>query len=170
MIQKLEDEHHSVVTAMRTEAARREERSKARIIDLERELTVRDSRMADSQTARDTEVADLRGHVALLEAKVRSTLEERAEEIGELARSITELVTKQQEMQTHVYELQPVADRVPMLQAAVEEKDVTLSERERQLELRERELGNMRDDIEAIASRPVAGPVFRLLIKGKLRI
>jgi len=49
-----------------------------------------------------------------------------------------------------------------MLQAAVEEKDASLSERER-------ELGNMRQDIDAIASRPVTGPVFRLLTKGKLR-
>jgi hypothetical protein len=30
-------------------------------------------------------------------------------------------------------------------------------------------LTGIQEDIEAIASRPVAGPVFRLLIKGKLR-
>jgi hypothetical protein len=57
-----------------------------------------------------------------------------------------------------------------MLQAAVEEKDATLSDRERELQLREHELGNVRDDIEAIASRPMTGPVFRLLTRGKLRI
>jgi hypothetical protein len=56
-----------------------------------------------------------------------------------------------------------------MLQAAVEEKDASLSDREQALEDRERELGNMRSDIETIASRPVTGPVFRLLTKGKLR-
>jgi excisionase family DNA binding protein len=134
------------------------EASKARIIDLERELTVRDSRNADMQS----DVSDSRGQVAVLEAKVRSTLEERAEEIGGLAREIAGLVKTQQDMQTRVYELEPVASQVPMLQAAVEEKDASLSERER-------ELGNMRQDIETIASRPVTGPVFRLLTKGKLR-
>jgi hypothetical protein len=57
-----------------------------------------------------------------------------------------------------------------MLQAAVEEKDASLSEREQTLQDRDRELGNMRQDIETIASRPVTGPVFRLLTKGKLRL
>jgi hypothetical protein len=164
---------HGEVERREAGAAQREERAKARIIDLERELTVQgsriadmqtahDSRIADMQAARETEVSDLRGQVAILEAKVRETLEERAEEIGRLATSITELVGKQQEMQTRVYELEPVADQVPMLQAAVEEKGASLSERER-------ELGAMRKDIETIASRPVTGPVFRLLTKGKLR-
>jgi chromosome segregation ATPase len=147
--QQLSD-YESRVAELRQELVQRVELAKARQIDLERELTVREST-----------ITDLRGQVAILEAKVRETLEERAEEIGKLATSITELVGKQQEMQTRVYELEPVADQVPMLQAAVEEKDATLSERER-------ELGNVRDDIEAIASRPVTGPVFRLLTKGKL--
>jgi len=159
------------------EAGEREERSKARIIDLERAATVRESRIADMDAAHAdllaahaSEVADLRGQVAILEAKVRETLEERAEENGQLANRIADLVTAQQEMQTRVYELEPVANQVPMLQAAVEEKDATLSERERELELREHELSNVRDDIEAIASRPVTGGVFRLLTKGKLRV
>ncbi len=134
------------------------EASKARVIDLERELTVRDSRIADMQS----DVSDLRGQAAALEAKVRSTLEERAEENGQLANRIADLVAAHTEVQSRVVELQPVAEQVPMLQAAVEEKDASLSERER-------ELGNMRDDIDAIASRPVTGPVFRLLVKGRLR-
>jgi excisionase family DNA binding protein len=142
--------------------ARREEQALGRAIDLDRAVEIRDSRVADMETAHAEEVSDLRGQVAILEAKVREVLEDRAEEIGKLATNITELVAKQQEMQTRVYELQPVAEQVPMLQAAVEEKDASLSERER-------ELGNMRNDIEAIASRPVTGPVFRLLTKGKLR-
>ena len=150
--------------------ARREEQALGRAIDLERALVVRDSRIADIETAHAGEVSDLRGQVATLEAKVREVLEARAEEIGELAKNITELVGKQQEMQTRVYELEPVASQVPMLQAAVEEKDASLSDRERELQLREHELGNMKDDIEAIANRPVAGPVFRLLTKGKLRV
>ena len=149
------DEAHAVSReeAARREAAsaQREELSKARIIDLERELTMRDSRMAD-----------LSEQNQVLEAKVRETLEERAEENGQLANRIADLVAAHTEMQSRVVELQPVADRVPMLQAAVEEKDASLSERDR-------ELGNMRQDIEAIASRPVTGPVFRLLTKGKLR-
>jgi excisionase family DNA binding protein len=149
--------------------ARREEQVLGRAIDLERAVVMRDSRISDMETAHAGEVSDLRGQVAALEAKVREVLEERAEEIGELAKNITELVGKQQEMQTRVYELEPVASQVPMLQAAVEEKDATLSERERQLEVREHELGQVREDIDAIASRPVTGPVFRLLTKGKLR-
>jgi chromosome segregation ATPase len=140
----------------------REELAKARIIDLERELTMRDSRFTDLQSERDTEVSELRGQIAVLESKVRSTLEERAEELGGLAREIAGLVKTQQDMQTRVYELEPVANQVPMLEAAVEEKDASLTEREH-------ELGNMRDDIDAIASRPVTGPVFRLLVKGRLR-
>jgi len=157
---------------MRSEAGLREERSKARIIDLERELTVRDSRMADMQDARESDVAELRGQVAVLEAKVRETLEERAEESGQLANRIADLVTAHQEMHARVIELQPVAEQVPMLQAAVEEKDAalterdaTLSEREKALADRERELGSIRSDIDAIASRPVAGPVFRLITR-----
>jgi len=147
----------------------REELSKARIIDLERELTMRDSRTADLQAKQDTEVSDLRGQIAVLEAKVRSTLEERAEENGQLANRIADLVAAHTEVQSRVVELQPVAEQVPMLQAAVEEKDATLSQREQALQDTEQELGNMRQDIDAIASRPVTGPVFRLLTKGRLR-
>ena len=159
------------------EAGLREERSKARIIDLERELTVRDSRMADLQAKQESEVTELRGQVAILEAKVREilekgqdTLEKGQDEALQLANRIADLVDRQQEAEARIHELQPAAEQVPMLQAAVEEKDATLSERERELQLRERELANMKDGIEAIASRPVAGPVFRLLTKGKLRV
>jgi excisionase family DNA binding protein len=153
-----------------TEAARREERSKARIIDLERELTVRDSRVADVETAHAAEVSDLRGQVAVLEAKVRETLEAHTEKLGDLASDIAELANAKAQMELRVYELEPVANQVPALQAAVEEKDASLSDRERELELREHELNNVREDIEAIASRPVTGSVFRLLTKKRLRI
>jgi len=162
------------------EAGLREERSKARIIDLERELTVRDSRMTDMQThvaalrdqrdkqvadmqdAHGAEVAKLRGQVAVLEAKVREVLEDGKSEAVRLADRIADLVVAQQDMHARVIELQPVAERVPQLQAAVEETTAALTERER-------ELGNIRNDIGAISSRPVTGPVFRLLTKGKLR-
>ena len=157
------------VRHVQQEMGLRIEASKARVVDLERAATVRESRIVDMESTHADDVAELRGQVAILEAKVREVLEARAEEIGELAKNITELVGKQQEMQTRVYELEPVASQVPMLQAAVEEKDATLSDRERELQLREHELGQVREDIEAIASRPVAGPVFRLLTKGKLR-
>jgi excisionase family DNA binding protein len=157
-------------------SARREELSKVRIIDLERELTVRDSLRVDLQAKQEAEVTDLREQVAVLEAKVREVLEERAEENGQLANRIADLVAAHTEMQSRVVELQPVAEQVPMLQAAVEEKDAalterdaTLTDREQALSDRERELGDMRADIETIASRPVTGPVFRLLTRGKLR-
>ena len=159
-----------------TEAGLREERSKARIIDLERELTVRDSRIADLQAKQEAEVSELRGQVAVLEAKVREVLEKGQDilekgqdEALQLANRIADLVDRQQEAEARIHELAPVAEQVPMLQAAVEEKDATLSERERALQDREQELGNMRQDIDAIASRPVTGPVFRLLTKGRLR-
>jgi excisionase family DNA binding protein len=145
------------------------EASKARVIDLERELTMRDSRFADMQSERDTEVSDLRGQIAVLEAKVRSTLEERAEENGQLANRIADLVAAHTEVQSRVYELEPVADQVPMLQAAVDEKDAALTEREQTLSDRERELGKIHADIDAIAGKRVTGPVFRLLVKGRLR-
>jgi len=149
--------------------ARREEQVLGRAIDLERALVMRDSRIADMETAHAREVSDLRGQVAVLEAKVRETLEAHTEKLGDLASDIAELANAKAQMELRVYELEPVASQVPMLQAAVEEKDATLSERERQLEVREHELGQVREDIDAIASRPVTGPVFRLLTKGKLR-
>jgi excisionase family DNA binding protein len=146
------------------------EASKARVVDLERAATVRESRIVDMEaTHADVlathvgEVADLRGQVAVLEAKVRETLEAHTEKLGDLASDIAELANSKAQMELRVYELEPVANQVPMLEAAVEETEAALSDRERQL-------GNMKDDIEAIASRPVAGPVFRLLTRGKLRV
>ncbi len=156
------DEVRHEAARRETEAGVREERSKARVIDLERELTVRDSRMTDFQALRESEAADMRGQIAVLEAKVREVLEDGKSEALQLANRIADLVDRQQASEARIYELQPVAEQVPMLQAAVEEKDASLSERER-------ELGNMRQDIDTIASRPVTGPVFRLLTKGRLR-
>ena len=158
------------------ESGQREERSKARIIDLERAATVRESRIADLEHtigARDSRIADLetthadeltelRGQVAILEAKVREILEKGQDEALQLANRIADLVDRQQAADARIYELQPVAERVPMLEAAVDEKDAALFERERRL-------SDMRADIEAIASRPVAGPMFRYLTRGKLR-
>jgi excisionase family DNA binding protein len=164
-----EDTLRSETDRRETEAAQREERSKARIVDLERSATVRESRIVDMETTHADEVAELRGQVSVLEAKVRETLEAHTEKLGDLASDIAELANAKAQMELRVYELEPVASQVPMLQAAVEEKDATLSERERQLEVREHELGQVREDIETIASRPVTGPVFRLLTRGKLR-
>lgn len=171
-----EDALHEEAGRREAAAAQREERAKARIVDLERAATVREGRIADMEaahadmaTAHAAEASDLRGQVAILEAKVRSTLEERAEENGRLAHRIADLVTAHTEMQARVVELQPVAERVPMLVAAVDEKDAALTDRERALQARDQELRVMREDIEAIASRPVAGPVFRYLTKGRLR-
>jgi chromosome segregation ATPase len=155
--------------ALRDEAARREEDlrgelarnesaaigrvelSKARIVDLERELTVRDS-----------SITDLRSHVSSLEAELRGAHARAegnaldwAQRADELSHRIADLVDKHQAANERVYELEPVANQVPMLQAAVVERDA--------------ELTGVRQDIEAIASRPVTGPVFRLLTKGKLR-
>ena len=151
-------------------SAQREVLSKARVVDLERAATVREGRIADMEAAHAdvlathaAEVTNLRGQVAVLEAKVRETLEAHTEKLGDLASDIAELANSKAQMELRVYELEPVASQVPMLQAAVEEKDAALSDREH-------ELSNVRDDIEAIANRPVAGPVFRLLTKGKLRV
>ena len=52
----------------------------------------------------------------------------------------------------------------------VHETEGDLGERDKKLFERERQLADISEDIETIASRPVAGPVFRLLTKGKLRI
>ena len=144
-------DYEARIADLRLESVQRVEASKARQIDLERELTVRDST-----------IVDLRRQVAEQEAEMKTVLSKGQDDALQLANRIADLVEREQAAQTRVYELEPVADQVPMLQAAVEEKDADLSERER-------ELGAMRRDIEAIASRPVTGPVFRLLTKGKLR-
>ena len=132
------------VRQVRQDMGLRIEASKVRVVDVERELTVSNST-----------IADLRGQVAVLEAKVRETLEAHTEKLGDLASDIAELANAKAKMEVRVYELEPVAEQVPMLQAAVDEKDATLT--------------GIQHDIEVIASRPVAGPVFRLLTKGKLR-
>ena len=155
---------------VREEMGLRIEASKARVIDLERAATVREGRIVDMEASHATVVSELRGQVAVLEAKVRETLEAHTEKLGDLASDIAELANSKAQMELRVSELEPVASQVPMLQAAVEEKDAVLSERERQLEVREHELTAVREDIEAIASRPVTGPMFRLLTKKKLRI
>jgi excisionase family DNA binding protein len=167
---------HEDVRQVKQEMGLRIEASKARVVDLESAATMREGRIvdmeathADALATRDAELSDLRGQVSNLEADLRES-HSRAEanalgwatRADELSHRIADLVDKHQHANERVYELEPVADQVPMLQAAVEEKDATLSERER-------ELGQFREDIEAIASRPVAGPVFRLLTKGKLR-
>ena len=158
------------------EAGEREERSKARIVDLERAATVREGRIADMEathadalSTRDAHIEELREQLDNLEAELRDSHSRAeanalgwAQRADELSHRIADLVDKHQQANARVYELEPVAEQVPMLQAAVEEKDASLSERDR-------ELGNMRQDIDAIASRPVTGPVFRLLTKGKLR-
>ena len=174
--QEMRDDFDARLVEQRQESGLLVESSKARIIDLERELTVRDSRTVDLQAKQELEVTELRGQVAVLEAKVREVLERSQDNLEkgqdealQLANRIADLVDRQQEAEARIHELAPVAEQVPMLQAAVEEKDATLSEREQTLQDREQELGNMRQDIDAIASRPVTGPVFRLLTKGRLR-
>jgi len=132
-----ESEQRRDTEERRMASALREEASKARIIDLERAATVRESHIADQAA-----------QIGSLEAKVREVLEDGKSEAVQLANRIADLVERQQESTSRIYELEPVAEQVPMLQAA---------------------LDSMHDDIEAIASRPVTGPVFRLLTKGRLR-
>ncbi|MEO2006562.1 MAG: hypothetical protein ABGY41_20985 [Candidatus Poribacteria bacterium] len=67
------------------------EAAKARVIDLERELTVRDSRIVDLQVQQDAEVTELRGQVAVLEAKVREVLEDGKSDAVRLADRIADL-------------------------------------------------------------------------------
>jgi len=120
--------------------------------------------------ARDSRVTDLTEQVSALEAKVREVLEDGKADSHQLANRIADLVQQHAEIHTRVLELEPVAAEVPMLQAAVEDTKAELTEREQILFQRERQLADINEDIETIASRPVAGPVFRLLTKGKLRI
>jgi chromosome segregation ATPase len=150
---------HQEMERRETAAGEREQLAKARIIDLERELTVRDSRNVD-----------LAAQVSVLEAKIREVLEEGKSDSHQLANRIADLVQQHTDIQSRVLELEPVAAEVPMLQAAVADTKAELTEREDVLSQRERQLADLSDDIETIASRPVAGPVFRLLTKGKLRI
>ena len=111
-----------------------------------------------------------REQVDALESKLREVLEQSQEQKHQLANRIADLVQQHADIHTRVLELEPVAAEVPMLQAAVEDSKAELTEREQILFQRERQLADINEDIETIASRPVAGPVFRLLTKGKLRI
>ncbi len=120
--------------------------------------------------ARDSRISELTGQVSALEAKVREVLEEGKSDSHQLANRIADLVQQHADIHTRVLELEPVAAEVPMLQAAVEDTKAELTDREQVLFQRERQLADINEDIETIASRPVAGPVFRLLTKGKLRI
>ena len=115
---------------------------------------IRISALGEQVAQRDGKLEALESRVVDLESELRDVLRASKHENHQLANRIADLVERHQEAAARIYELQPVAEKVPMLQAAVEEKDASLSERER-------ELGNMRQDIETIASRPVTGPVFR---------
>jgi uncharacterized coiled-coil protein SlyX len=164
--------HEDAVAQARVGTGLLVEATKARVIDLERELTVRDStiadltaRLADSDAAivaKEGKAETLHEELRAAHVQAEANALEWARRADELSHRIADLVERQQDSESRIIELQPEAEKVPMLQAAVEEKDASLSERER-------ELGNMRADIDAIASRPVTGPVFRLLTKGKLR-
>ena len=151
---------------LRDELTQREVDHKARVGALEKTVAVREAR-----------VSELTDQVSALESKVREILENGQTEALGLANRIADLVERQHDAEVRIYELQPVAERVPMLEAAVDETKTRLHEtegdlveRDKKLSERERQLADISQDIETIASRPVAGPVFRLLTKGKLRI
>jgi hypothetical protein len=144
---------------LREEASLRETEWKTRVSTLEQ-----------AAAAREVHMDRLAKQVSVLEAKVREILEEGKSDNLQLANRIADLVQQHADIHTRVLELEPVAAEVPMLQAAVEDTKAELTEREQALLQRERQLADINEDIETIASRPVAGPVFRLLIKGKLRI
>jgi len=133
--------------------------------------------LEETLAVREVRITEMTGQMSVLEAKVREILEKGQDEALGLANRIADLVERQQAAESRIYELQPVAERVPMLEAAVDETKTRLHEtegdlveRDRKLFERERQLADISEDIETIASRPVAGPVFRLLTKGKLRI
>ena len=151
--------HGEDLASAREDCAGQVEASRAIIESKEMDIASRDSR-----------ISDLIGQVSALEAKVREVLEEGKSDSHQLANRIADLVQQHADIQTRVLELEPVAAEVPMLQAAVEDTKAELTQREQILFDRERQLADISDDIETIASRPVAGPVFRLLTKGKLRV
>jgi predicted nucleic acid-binding Zn-ribbon protein len=165
-------DHDERIAELRVEAGLLVEATKARVIDLERELTVRDSTIADltarlaqsaaAIVAKDGIIADKDGKAETLHQELRdahaqaeATALEWARRADELSHRIANLVDRQQESESRIIELQPEAEKVPMLVA--------------DLGARDEELAGIRKDIEAIASRAVTGPVFRLLTKGKLR-
>jgi chromosome segregation ATPase len=171
-IERMRADHDKQIGELRAEAGLLVEASKARVIDLERELTVRESTIADVTTrlaqsdaaivARDGIIADKDGKAETLHQELRgahtqaeANALEWARRADELSHRIADLVDRQQESESRIIELQPEAERVPILVA--------------DLDARDEELSGIRKDIDAIASRPVTGPVFRLLTKGKLR-
>jgi len=150
---------HAELRAVRDDASRNEAGLKMRIVEVEQTVGVRES-----------QIDDLNAQVAMLEAKLREVLEQSQEQNHQLANRIADLVQQHTDIHTRVLELEPVAAEVPMLQAAVEDTKAELTDREQILFQRERQLADISEDIETIASRRVAGPMFRLLTKGKLRI
>jgi hypothetical protein len=156
-----EGELREDVQCVKQEMGLRIEGAKARVVDLERAATVRESRIADMEAThadalatRDAELAELRGRVANLEAELRDSYSRAeanalgwANRADELSHRIADLVDKHQHANERVYELEPEAERVPMLVADIEDRDATL---------------------DAIASR-VPAPVFRYLKRGKRR-
>ena len=161
-----EQELRDTVSAHREELLRSQEEWRARVTELGEAAADREANIA----ARDCRISELTGQVSALEAKVREVLEEGKSDSHQLANRIADLVQQHAAIQTRVLELEPVAAEVPMLQAAVEDTKAELTQREKKLFDRERQLADLSEDIETIASRPVTGPVFRLLTKGKLRV
>jgi uncharacterized coiled-coil protein SlyX len=141
----LRTDHEAHLAELRQESGKRIEASKARSIDLERDVTVRDST-----------IVDLRRQVADQEAEMRAVLSKGQDEAMQLANRIAGLVDRQQEAEARIYELAPVAEQVPMLQAAVDEKDAELAEKAAA--------------VARINQSAVSRVVFRMLDKdGKLR-
>ncbi|MBT3269920.1 hypothetical protein HN371_22425 [Candidatus Poribacteria bacterium] len=111
-----------------------------------------EAQLEDACARRDQE----EGRAARLEAELRETLRESEQRTAHFADRIADLVQQVEDTRGRIIELQPVAEQVPMLQAAVEERDETLSD--------------MRDEVARIESGVISGPIFRMLTKnGRLR-
>lgn len=93
---------------------------------------------------------------ARLETELRETLRESEQRTAHFADRIADLVQQVEDTRGRVIELQPVAEQVPMLQAAVDERDEALS--------------GIHDEVARIESGVISGPIFRMLTKnGRLR-
>jgi hypothetical protein len=109
--------------------------------------------LLDTVAAKDERVRDLSEQ--LREAHVQSEVgaQEWARRSDELAHRIADLVDRQHEADARIIELQPVAEQVPMLQAAVDDRTDELEE--------------IRSAVKRIEAGVISGPIFRLLDKNR---
>jgi excisionase family DNA binding protein len=153
------ESHKTAFDRMRQDYEQQLAEQRQRLDDLAEQLSRRDQTIV----SRDETLAANVGRLESLEDQLREAhthaethAVEWARRSDDLSHKIADLVATHQEAEARIIELQPVADQVPMLQAAVDESNG--------------EITDMRREVQRIESGLISGPIFRLLDRGgKLR-